>query len=99
MEAQSTFQESKQKLYEKALSSFEQLNSNLNSMNRNLETISDIGTQFKAPAHLWNSFHEAVKSSNSTNETVDEPKEITSDVPKPLLIDLEDSSLGEEDRL
>lgn len=99
MDSQSTFQENKQKLYDKALSSFEQLNSNLNSLNRNLETINDIGSQFKAPANLWSSFHETMKLTNDQNETVPEREETRSSVPKSLSVDLEDPSLGEEDRL
>jgi hypothetical protein len=99
MESQSTFAESKQKLLEKAFSSFEQLNSNLNSLNRNLETINDIGSQFKAPAHLWTSFHEQVRLYNDPHKASPEIEDTPSIAPKELPIDLEEPSLGEEERL
>ncbi|KAI7900643.1 uncharacterized protein BX663DRAFT_517102 [Cokeromyces recurvatus] len=61
METRKNFDQDKQLLLEKALIGLEQLHSNLNNLNRNLETINAIGLQFEAPAHLWSSFHKSIK--------------------------------------
>lgn len=59
------FEEERAKILEKALSGLDQISSNLNVLNRNIETINSIGTQFGAPAQLWSSFHKAIGATES----------------------------------
>jgi hypothetical protein len=95
MEPRSTFKEDRENLLQKALSGLDQLNSNLNSFNRNLETINAIGSQFEASSHLWSSFHKAITSAGNTKT---KPNESTIKDPQPSFVDL-DPSLGEEERI
>lgn len=62
------FEEEKAKILEKALAGLDQITSNLNVLNRNIETINSIGTQFEAPAQLWSSFHTAVGATASEKQ-------------------------------
>ncbi|KAI8989407.1 hypothetical protein BDB01DRAFT_848581 [Pilobolus umbonatus] len=68
MEPLSQFEEDKQELLNKAISGIIQLTSNLDSLNRNLETVNTIGSQFKPPAYLWESFHEAITISETDTD-------------------------------
>jgi DASH complex subunit DAD1 len=95
MEPRSTFEEDKEKLFQKALSGLDQLNSNLNGLNRNLDTINAIGSQFEASSHLWSSFHKAITSADGT-KTV--PNETMIENHQEVLVDME-PSLGEEQRI
>lgn len=96
MEPRSTFTEDRENLIKKATLGFDQLNSNLNSFNRNLETINAIGSQFEASSHLWSSFHKAITSEDNI---VEKPVDSETKEPQPLLVDMMEPSLGEEERI
>ncbi|KAI9473587.1 MAG: hypothetical protein EXX96DRAFT_578591 [Benjaminiella poitrasii] len=97
METRKNFDQDKQILLEKAVTGLEQLHSNLNNLNRNLETINAIGSQFEEPAHLWNSFHGLLKKNvelirDGSNKGQNETSKITFDI-------TEYSSITTEERL
>ncbi|KAI8067914.1 hypothetical protein BC940DRAFT_299852 [Gongronella butleri] len=59
------------KLLEKVSQGLDQLSTNINHLNRNLETINTIGSEFEAPAYLWEEFHQAVMTpENPINATL-----------------------------
>ncbi|KAI8371767.1 uncharacterized protein BYT42DRAFT_581493 [Radiomyces spectabilis] len=62
MDDRTSFEIEHQALLEKALQGFEQLVSNLNHFNRNLETVATIGQEFEQPSKLWHDFHTAIKT-------------------------------------
>lgn len=61
------FEEEKQELLVKALAGFDQIKNNLDILNRNMDVVNAIGSQFKAPALLWDSFHKALGASEEEN--------------------------------
>ncbi|ORX54386.1 hypothetical protein DM01DRAFT_1335532 [Hesseltinella vesiculosa] len=67
----SQFEVDHAKLLEKVTQGLDQLVTNLNHLNRNLETINTIGNEFEAPAYLWSQFHTAVMTpDNPINATL-----------------------------
>ncbi|KAI8987400.1 hypothetical protein BDF20DRAFT_910027 [Mycotypha africana] len=70
METRTPFEEEKAALLDKAIYALDQLHTNLNSLQRNLETINGIGFQFEGPTHLWTSFHDVL-----SNGTPQQPQE------------------------
>ncbi|KAI9364207.1 hypothetical protein BD770DRAFT_379503 [Pilaira anomala] len=61
------FEEQRQELLVKAFAGLDQMKNNLDILNRNIDVINAIGSQFKAPALLWDSFHKALGTSEEEN--------------------------------
>ncbi|GAA5809276.1 hypothetical protein MFLAVUS_002682 [Mucor flavus] len=73
------FEEQRSIILEKSVAGLEQIKNNLDILNRNLEVINSIGLQFQSPAHLWDSFHKAIGSSEEESRNNQENKESTED--------------------
>ncbi|KAI8640910.1 hypothetical protein BD408DRAFT_419009 [Parasitella parasitica] len=89
------YEEDKAKLLEKVKFSLDQLQTNLNSINRNLESANAVGSQFQASSYLWSSFHKVIAP--STDHSARQPASAKDILP--LTKELEGKSLGEEQRL
>lgn len=91
------FEEDKAIMVEKVKSALDQLQANLNGLNRNLETMNAIGSQFEAPSHLWDSFHKTIAATSSPSNPQQRDsfrKELS-----PISDTSDIQSMGEEERL
>ncbi|KAF1799230.1 hypothetical protein V8B55DRAFT_1518329 [Mucor lusitanicus] len=80
---------------EEVKTGLERLKVNMNAMVRNMETMNAIGSQFGASAHLWTSFHKTISRPSSTFEQ----QPIARPTSSLLARDLDERSMGEEERL
>ncbi|KAL9554064.1 hypothetical protein MBANPS3_002986 [Mucor bainieri] len=93
-----TFHEERSSQLEEVKAGLERLTANMNAMVRNMETMNAIGSQFGASAHLWTSFHKTISRPSNTFEQ----QPITNsanDASSSLARDLDERSMGEEERL
>lgn len=91
------FEEDRAIMVEKVKSALDQLQANLNGLNRNLETMNAIGSQFEGPSHLWDSFHKTIAATSSPSNSQQRDsfrKELS-----PILDESDVQSMGEEERL
>ncbi|GAN07172.1 hypothetical protein MAM1_0151c06665 [Mucor ambiguus] len=93
-----TFYEERSNQLEEVKAGLERLKVNMNAMVRNMETMNAIGSQFGASAHLWTSFHKTISRPPSTFEQ--QPiNQSAKDASSSLARDLDERSMGEEERL
>lgn len=63
VEAQkATFKQEKARLMKEVFQGFNRLNSNLEILNRNLDTVNAIGNQLNEPLKAWNELHEELET-------------------------------------
>lgn len=92
------FQEERSNQLEQVKAGLDRLQMNMNAMVRNMETMNAIGSQFGASAHLWTSFHKTISRPASTVEQ--QPITTSNKDASPSLVrDLNERSMGEEERL
>ncbi|KAI9033564.1 hypothetical protein CLU79DRAFT_882719 [Phycomyces nitens] len=60
MENQTSFENEYDALMDQAFQGFDQLQYNMNLLNKNLETLNAIGREFQQPAKLWETFHRGI---------------------------------------
>ncbi|KAI8098354.1 uncharacterized protein B0P05DRAFT_521601 [Gilbertella persicaria] len=91
------FEAEKRKLMDKILVSVRQLKLTMETFNRNMETASRLGKQFKPPAEVWSAFHKAVQNNHVVEEGAESENEYQGEEPSsPSRLDLNIQSRKEK---
>ena len=93
------FHEERSNQLEQVKAGLDRLQMNMNAMVRNMETMNAIGSQFGASAHLWTSFHKTISRPVNTFEQQPIASKSIKDASLSLAQDLDERSMGEEERL